>query len=275
MMTQTFPPFSVLMSVYAKDRPAWIKQALDSVLNNTIRPAEVVIMVDGPVRKEIQDVLDEAAKNSIVRVLSHPVNIGRGAALAIAVPQCQNELIALMDADDISRLNRFEKQLAVFAVSADLAVVGGQVQELEAETLSPFAQRWVPLTNDEIRTYLKSRMPFNNPTVMFRKSAILHSGNFQPLNLMEDYYMWARVAAKGYQMANVPDILVYMRVNAALYGRRGGWQYFIMNKKVFEKMRQLGLVNTWEYYYILSVRFVVQVLMPNWLRGWFYRRVLR
>ena len=267
--------FSVLISVYVKDRPAWVRQALDSVLSNTVPPSEVIIMVDGPVGDELKAVLEQAVQNALVRVIYHPVNVGRGAALAIAVPQCKYELIALVDADDISHPDRFEKQLAAFAANPELAVVGGQVQELEAETLRPFAQRRVPLTNEEIRQYLKKRMPFNNPTVMFKKSAVLASGNFQPVGLVEDYHMWVHVAAKGYQMANLPDILVDMRVNAALYGRRGGYKYFCMNKALYDEMLQLHLINIFEYCYILTVRFTVQVLMPNWLRGWFYRRALR
>lgn len=267
--------FSVLLNVYAKDRPAWLKQALGSVLANSLPPDEVVIMVDGPVSAGIQAALDEAAQNKTVRILSHPVNIGRGAALGLAVPQCRHELIALMDADDISRPDRFEKLLAAFAADADLAVCGGQVQERDADTLAPLAQRRVPLTHAEIRKYLKTRMPFNNPTVMFKKSAILDSGNFKAFGLVEDYYMWARVMAKGYKTQNLPDILVDMRINPALYGRRGGWKYFHMNKVLFDEMRRLKLLSLTEYYYTLSVRFAVQVLMPNWLRSMFYKKALR
>lgn len=267
--------FSVLLNIYAKDRPDWIKQALDSVLSNTVRPTEVVIMVDGPVGKEIQNVLDEVAKDKTVRVLSHPVNIGRGAALGYAVPKCSYDLIALMDADDVSRKDRFEKELALFQTDSELAVVGGQVQEVDANSFAPRANRTVPLTHTEIRQYLKTRMPFNNPTIMFKKAAVLDSGNFKAFGLVEDYYMWARVIAKGYKTANIPDIVVDMRVDPALYGRRGGWNYFHMNKMVFDEMKKLKLLSFKDYYYTLSVRFVVQVLMPNWLRSMFYKKALR
>ena len=267
--------FSVLLNLYAKDRPAWIKQALKSVLTNTVCPNEIVIMVDGPVGNDIQTVLDEAAKNKTVRILSHPVNIGRGAALGYAVPKCNYELIALMDADDVCRQDRFEKQLAAFAANDELAVCGGQIQEVDAATFKPLGARKVPLTHDEIGQYLKTRMPFNNQTVMFKKSAVLNSGNFKAFGLLEDYYMWARVIAKGYKTENLPDLLVDMRVNPAMYGRRGGWMYFQMNKVLFDEMRKLGLLGFKDYYYTLSVRFAVQVLMPNWLRSFFYKSALR
>ena len=276
MMTQTFPPFSVLMSVYAKDRPAWIKQALDSVLNNTIRPAEVVTVIDGPISVDSQAILTEfSAKYPQVKLYPLAKNGGLGPALAHGLQQCSHELVARMDADDISLPDRFEKQLAYFEKYPQTSILGGQIQEVDAESLTPVAVRRVPQTDEEIKQFLKSRCPFNHMTVMFKKSAVLAVGNYTPFHLMEDYYLWARLAAEGYKMANVPDIVLNARVNAALYGRRGGWKYFIMNKKVFEKMRQFGIVNTWEYYYILSVRFAVQVLMPNTVRSYFYRKVLR
>ena len=267
--------FSVLLNIYAKDRPAWIKQALDSVLTNTVRPTEVVIMVDGPVDENIQTILNEVAKDKTIRILSHPVNIGRGAALAYAVPKCNYELIALMDADDVSRKDRFEKQLAAFAANPNLSVCGGQIQEVDAESFTPLSKRQVPLTHAEICKYLKTRMPFNNVTVMFKKTSVLNAGNYEPFGTLEDYYMWARVIAKGSSTQNIPDILADVRVNPNMYNRRSGWRYFRTNKMLFDKMKELGLLNFKDYYYTLLVRFVVQVLMPNWCRSLFYKRALR
>jgi glycosyltransferase involved in cell wall biosynthesis len=267
--------FSVLLNVYAKDRPVWIKQAIESVLTNTISPAELVIMVDGPIGKEIQEVLEESKKNKTVRILSNPVNIGRGAALSLALLQCNYNLIALMDADDVSRSDRFEKQLDAFANNPDLSVLGGQIQEVDSDTFTPIAQRKVPLTHNEIRRYIKTRMPFNNVTVMFKKDVVLEAGNYKTFGTLEDYYMWARVIAKEKIVQNLSDVLVDVRVGKEMYNRRKGWEYFKINKRLFDEMKKLKLLNFREYYYTLSVRFIVQVLMPNWLRNLFYKKVLR
>lgn len=267
--------FSVLISVYKGDNPAWLRQALKSVLTNTVRPTEVVIMVDGPVGEEIQNVLDKVVKDKIVRVLSCPINIGRGAALGYAVPKCSYDLIALMDADDVSRKDRFEKQLAAFASNPDLSVCGGQIQEVDADSFAPLSKRNVPLTHSDIKRYLKTRMPFNNVTVMFKKAAVLEAGNYKPFGTVEDYYMWAKVMAKGKIAQNVSDILVDVRVDKEMYNRRSGWSYFRMNKILFDEMRKLGLLSFKDYYYTLSIRFVVQVLMPNSVRSYFYKKALR
>ena len=270
------PLFSVLMSVYAKDRPEWVRQALDSVLANTVKPTEVVTVIDGPIPPELQAVLtDFSAKYPQVKLFPLEKNGGLGPALAYGLQQCSHELVARMDADDISLPDRFEKQLAYFAAHPETAVLGGQIQEIDGDSLQPVAIRTAPQTDREIKTYLRMRCPFNHMTVMYKKAAVLAAGNYQPFHLMEDYYLWARMAAKGYQMGNLPDIVLNARVDSAMYGRRGGYNYFHMNKMVFDEMKKLGLLSFKDYYYTLSVRFVVQVLMPNWMRGMFYKRALR
>ena len=266
---------SVLISVYHKDNPTWFREALNSIFTQTTKPSEIVVVCDGPVGKDIQAVLDEVSKDKIVRILSCPVDMGRGAALAYAVPKCNCDLIALMDADDVSRKDRFEKQLAAFAANPNLSVCGGQIQEVDAENFTPLSKRIVPLTHQEICQYLKTRMPFNNVTVMFKKADILEAGNYKPFGTLEDYYMWARVIAKGKQVQNVPDILVDVRIGQGMYNRRSGWNYFKMNKLLFDELKKLGLLSSKDYYYTLFVRFCVQVLMPNSVRGFFYRKVLR
>ncbi len=264
------------MSVYEGDNPVWLRQALESVFAQTIKPDEVICVVDGPIPNAIKKVLEDyCAKKGNVNILHFLVNRGRGAALRDALQDCKNDIIALMDADDICLPYRFKNQLDYFEKHPDIAVLGGWIQEVDSETLQPLAMRKVPLTDAEIRKYLKTRMPFNNQTVMFKKSAIMDSGNFQPFDLLEDYYMWMRVIAKGYKTANLEDVLVNMRVNPAMYGRRGGLKYFCKNKLLFDEMRKLGLLNLKDYYFTLFVRFIVQVLMPSSLRGYFYRKVLR
>lgn len=272
MMMNSFK-FSVLMSVYCKDNPAWFRQAIQSVLNQSVRPEEVVLTADGPLTEELEAIITEFKDN--LKVVRLEKNSGRGAALGYAVPQCKYNLIALMDADDVCRKDRFEKQLAAFASNPDLSIVGGQIQEVEAESFAHLSKRTVPLTHSEIKQYLKTRMPFNNVTVMFKKAAVLEAGNYKAFGTVEDYYMWARVMAKGKIAQNVPDVLVDVRVGKEMYNRRSGWNYFHMNKMLFDEMRKLGLLSFKDYYCTLSVRFVVQVLMPNWLRSFFYKKALR
>lgn len=264
------------MSVYAKDRPAWVRQALDSVLSNTAKPSEIVVVIDGPVPVDLQTVLDEfAVAYPQIKLCPLPKNGGLGPALAYGLQQCSNELVARMDADDISLPDRFEKQLAYMSAHPDTAVLGGQIQEIDGESLQPVAIRSVPQTDPEIKMFLKTRSPFNHVSVMFKKSAVLSVGNYQPFHFIEDYYLWARLAAKGYPLANLPDVLLNVRVDCAMYGRRGGLKYFKSNWAMSRKLRELKLISWPTHVFNMCVRFGAQVLMPNVVRGWFYRKALR
>lgn len=275
-MGKTYPPFSVLMAVYAKDNPAWIAQALDSVLHNTVPPAEIVVVQDGPVPPGISRVLAEyRAKYPRIKPVVLEQNRGLGIALQKGLEACSCELVARMDADDISLPERFEKQLACFAQTPDLAVLGGIIEEVDAETLHLIAIRRVPQTDEQCRKFLKTRSPFNHVSVMFKKNLILQVGNYQPFHLMEDYYLWARCAAQHFKMGNMSSILVRVRVNAAMYGRRGGWEYFKSNVALSAALRRWGLISWPVYLFNLAVRFTVQVAMPNFLRILFYKKILR
>ena len=275
-MNPQFPPFSVLMSVYAKDNPAWVAQALDSVLHNTVRPAEIAVAVDGPVPDALRHVLDEyAGKYPLIKFIPLEKNSGLGMALQKGLEKCSYDLVARMDADDIALPDRFAKQLTRFVQEPDLAILGGAIEEVDAASLQPVAIRRVPLTDAECKQFLKTRCPFNHMTVMFKKNLILQAGNYQPFHLMEDYYLWARCAAKGYVFGNLADIVLKARVNAAMYGRRGGWKYFKSNAALAGQLRQLKLIGWPTYFLNIGIRFCVQVLMPNFLRAMFYKKALR
>lgn len=268
--------FSVLMSVYAKDRPAWLCQALDSVFQNTCAPAEVVVVIDGPIPAELKAVLDGyVQKYPSVKLFPLAKNGGLGPALAYGLQQCSHELVARMDADDKCLPQRFERQLAYFEKHPKTDVLGGQIQEVDSETLTPVAVREVPQTDAQIKQFLKTRSPFNHMTIMYKKSAVLGAGNYVPFHLMEDYYLWARMAAKGCKMANLGEIVLHARVDAAMYGRRGGWKYFKSNLAISRKLRELGLISLPTFLFNTTARFCVQVLMPNSVRSFFYKKVLR
>ena len=265
--------FSVLMSVYQKDNPVWLEEALESVFTQTVKPDEIVVVCDGSLTKDLEGVLAQYTGKIILHRLAK--NSGLGEALRQGVEKCSYPLIARMDSDDISLPDRFEKQLAYMEKYPKTAVLGGWIQEIDGETLKPIAIREVPCTNTEIKKFIKTRSPFNHMTVMYRKSAVLAAGNYQPFHLMEDYYLWARMAVRGFEMANLPDILLNARVNAKMYGRRGGLKYFKSNYAMSKKLRELGLISLPTFLFNTLVRFCVQVLMPNCVRSYFYKKVLR
>ncbi len=265
--------FSVLISVYKGDNPAWLRQALESIFTQTKKPDEIVVVCDGPLTKKLEEVLADYKDKLILHRLAQ--NCGLGEGLKQGILKCSNEFIARMDADDISLPDRFEKQLAYFEKHSNVAVLGGYIQEVDGKTLQTVATRKVPLSDGEIKKYIKTRSPFNHVSVMFKKSAVVDAGNYQKFYFVEDYYLWARMTVKGHKMANLPDILLKVRVDEAMYGRRGGLKYFKSNYAISRKLRELGLISLSTHLFNMIVRFCVQVLMPNSVRSYFYRKVLR
>ena len=266
-------PFSVLMSVYHKDNPQWLKQAIDSVLNNTIKPNQIVLVVDGQISNELEQVLTEYKDN--LDILRLEKNSGLGIALQQGLLKCKYPLVARMDSDDISLPNRFELQLKEFENNPNLAIVGGYIQEFDSQTNEKTSIRKVPLFDNQIKQYIKTRSPFNHPTVMFKKEDILKVGNYQTFYQMEDYYLWARLVQANSQTKNISQLLVNVRVDTKMFARRGGYKYFKSNKEVSKQMLKMKIINYPYYLFNITVRFITQVLMPNNIRTLFYKKVLR
>ena len=266
-------PFSVLMSVYNKDNPQWLKQAIDSVLNNTVKPNQIVLVVDGQISNELEQVLTEYKDN--LDILRLEKNSGLGIALQQGLLKCKYPLVARMDSDDISLSNRFELQLKEFENNPNLTIVGGYIQEFDSQTNEKTSIRKVPLLDNQIKQYIKTRSPFNHVTVMFKKEDILKVGNYQTFYQMEDYYLWARLVKANYQMKNIPEILLNFRTDKNMFARRGGYKYFKSNKEVSKQMLKMKIINYPYYLFNITVRFITQVLMPNNIRTLFYKKVLR
>lgn len=267
--------FSVSMCVYGGDRADWFKTAVDSILNQTVKPDEVVLVVDGPVPEELDLVICEYEKSDIFNVIRFEENQGHGNARRAGLEACTNELVAIMDADDISDPSRFEKQLAQFANDAELDIVGGNITEFVGEPENVVGQRIVPSDDSEIKTYMKKRCPMNLVTVMFKKSSVNEVGGFIDWYCEEDYYLWVRMALNNMKFGNVQDVLVNVRVGKEMYQRRGGWKYFKSERKLQKYMRKNKIIGFGTYFMNVSKRFIVQVLMPNKLRGWIFKKFAR
>ena len=270
--------FSVCTSVYKNDKPDYVKVALDSLLiNQTVKPTEIVMVQDGPVLDATTRLLAEYRNKygDALKVIVLEKNGGLGNALKIGVENARYDIIARMDSDDIASPDRFEKQLAFLEAHPECDIVGGQITEFIGEPSNIVGRREVPLDNEDIYKYMKSRCAFNHPTVMFRKSAVLSVGNYKDWFWNEDYYLWIRMMMKGCMMANLPDVLVNMRSGLDQYSRRGGKKYFDSEMGIKKLMLDNGLISKSEYLVNYIERFIIQLLLPNSVRGWVFRTFAR
>ncbi len=268
--------FSVLMSLYIKEKTEYCKACFDSLLAQTVPATEWVVVEDGPLSPEMYALLEsyEATHPGLIKRVPFPQNRGLGLALRDGVEACTYGLIARMDTDDIAAPDRFEKQLTMFASDSSLDICGSHILEFYESPQKPVAQRKVPLTDGEIKAYQKRRDGLNHVTVMFKKEAVLKAGNYQPCLLMEDTLLWANMMMSGAKCANIDDFLVYVRTGADMFRRRGGFAYYKKYKEGRRQVYKTGFISRWDYVYTLIVQFVV-AMMPNGLRKLIYTKLLR
>lgn len=264
--------YSVLMSLYKKEKPEYLRLAIDSMLNQTVPPDEIVMVEDGPLTDELYAVLDEYP---MLHRVKNETNLGLGISLQKGLLATKNDVVARMDTDDIAGVSRCEKQLEFLNNNPDISVVGGQTEEFIGSPDHIVAKRIVPLKDIELKEFNKKRCPFNHMTVMFKKKDIIEAGSYQDWFWNEDYYLWIRLALAGKKFANLPDVLVLVRTGEDMYQRRGGIKYFQSEAKLQKFMLDNNIINKPRYLINISERLVLQVLMPNKLRGWIFRTFAR
>ncbi len=214
--------YSVLMSVYHKADPTFFDAALASLVNQTVQSDDIVIVCDGPLTAELDAVLEKYQQQypAIFHIVRLEQNVGIGEAANIGLSHCKNNLIAKMDADDIAVPQRCEWQLERFAQCPELTVLGGYIAEFDQDPNQPTTVREVPLTNDKIRTFARRRQPFNNTSVMYRRSAVLNVGGYNKMHRCEDFDLYTRLLHAKYYCENLSEVLVQVRVDQDALARR-------------------------------------------------------
>lgn len=269
--------FSVAMCVYGGDNAEFFDRALESVTDlQTVKPSEVVLVVDGPVPQEIDEVIWKYEKMyESFRAIRLPKNGGLGNALRVAIENCKYELIARMDSDDVALPTRFEEQLSFFEKSADVDIVGGDITEFIGREDNIVGKRCVPKKHDEITAYMKRRCAFNHMAVMYRKSAVQSAGGYLDWFWNEDYYLWLRMQLSGAKFANTGTVLVNVRTGADMYARRGGKRYFESERRLQKYMLEHKIINYSTYAANVAKRWIVQRCLPNSVRGFVFRKLAR
>lgn len=263
------------MSVYRNDNSDEVRASINSVLNQSVKSSEIVVVIDGPVSQDLNSILNEFESTGQIRTISLAKNGGLGNALRIAVSEAKNDLIARMDSDDIALPDRFEKQLRCFEEDKDLSIVGGSITEFIDTPDNVVASRICPSTDEEIKKFMKSRCGFNHMTVMFKKADVLKAGNYKDWHYNEDYYLWLRMMQQGCKFKNLEDVLVNVRVGKDMYARRGGWKYFRSEYLLQKYMRKQHIVKLPLFLYNVIGRFMVEVMMTNRMRAWVFQKLLR
>ena len=267
--------FSVLLSVYFKESPFYIVQCLDSIFRQSLLPDEIVLVKDGVLPVELNDVITKHKQKYLnLKVISLPVNQGLGKALNEGLKHCSYDLVARMDTDDIAKPERFEKQVKIFQKHPEVDVVGSWIDEFEGDISHVISVRRLPECYEEILSFAKKRNPINHPVVMFRKKAVLAAGGYQHFPLFEDYYLWVRMLMNGAKFYNIQESLLYFRSSPDMFKRRGGLKYVGTEVRFQIFLLRSHFISFPRYVQNVIIRVMTRIV-PNRWRTFLYRKKLR
>lgn len=268
--------YSVLMTVYEKDNPDWFRTSLESIQNQTARPAEIVIVCDGPIPSTIQSIIDECSSVNpkLIKQINLPKNVGLGLALNEGLKSCSHELIARMDADDISLNTRCEEQLQEFSADDNLDILGTYVREFADDPEIGLGERRVPLENDDIYRFSKRRDPFNHPSVMYKKSKVMKYGPYGDYRKNQDTDLWIKMLSNGCKGKNIGKALLLFRFDERTYVKRKNW----LNTKLLIKIRwnayRIGFSSLLDFMIVCILQLSVYIL-PISFQKFVYEKLLR
>jgi glycosyltransferase involved in cell wall biosynthesis len=242
--------YSVLMPLWYKEKPEFLRASIASMAKQTIPPAEFVLVRDHEIPQELLKVIEQSVGNIPVNYVDAYELFGQGlgAILARGVEHCSYELIARMDSDDIAFPDRCEKQLNMFDKYPDVGIIGGIVAEFSDTPEKITSYRIVPEKHNDIIKFAKFRTPFNQPSVMFRKSIILYIGNYNAeYKKYEDCELWFRFLKNGYIGYNIPEPIVYYRAGSHLIKNRSEKDHYKCVMKLKKEMKKEKFINWFEY----------------------------
>ncbi len=251
--------YSVLMSVYKNDKPEWLTLAIESMLQQTIRCNQFVIVLDGPISKELHGVIDYYCKKDpdLFEVIPLSNNVGLGRALDVGLEKCRNELVARMDADDISLPQRCEKLLQLFNDNQNLSLAGTNIDEFYNDPQKIVSSRIVPSDYDAIKKFMRRRSAFNHPTVMFKKSEVIRCGGYGSLRRKQDYDLFSRMINMNCYALNIPESLLLFRSSEDNFKRRKSKEYV----RSYIKVQKLNYHRKYCFFLDLAVVVVGQTLL--------------
>lgn len=267
--------YSVLISLYFKESPLHLREALDSIFSQTCRSNDVVLVEDGTLGEELEQVVREYEnKYPELHVVRFQKNRGLGFALNDGILECKNEIVARMDTDDIAKPERMEKQMQVMEAHPEYGMISSWIDEFITTKDHVTSVRKLPEQPEEVREYAKKRCPVNHPTVMFRKSVVLKVGGYQTKYFPEDYFLWIKMLMNGCQVYNIQESLLWFRYDPQTFMRRGGWKYACDEAITQWNIFRLGFISLPRMMMNVAIRFIVRV-MPNWVRELIYQKMLR
>ncbi|SIS84387.1 glycosyltransferase [Belliella pelovolcani] len=259
--------FSVLISCYIKDSVSQLGEALESIINQTLLPSEIILVEDGPLKKRHDELIKEFEKKIVIKRIKIKTNIGLGNALNLGLMHCENEIVVRMDSDDICHPMRFEKQINFFLSNPSVDIVGSWAIDIDNDG-NMLNRRTYPVEHDNIIKIIWT-CPIIHPSVAYKKQSILSIGSYRnDLKRRQDYEMWLRAASHGLIFSNIPEFLLYYRFTNDYYKKNNikvAFSQAIIGVKGLNKLKNVS-----SYAYIGVFFPVFRALLPSFIERPFH-----
>lgn len=268
--------YSVLTSLYKKEKPEYLRIALDSMICQTLKADEIVLVEDGPLTDELYAILEEYDNNypGLFHFVKNEKNIGLGLSLNNGLKECRNEIVARMDTDDIYLPYRSEKQMEAFMDDPSVDILSAYANEFYDDPNIVISVRKVPLEHEEIYEYAKRRSAFNHAVVMYKRSKVLENGGYSNLRRNQDVDLFGRMLFNGCKGKNLPEPLINFRSNGDLSKRRKSWENTWSYIDTIKKFWKMGY-SSFSDYAMVAMAQTGMFIMPARIQNWLYRQFLR
>lgn len=250
--------FSVLMSLYYKERPGNLNSCLESLVSQTLSAHELILVLDGPIPDDLKQVIEQYVPYLNIVIVPIDINVGLGRALNHGLKYCSHDIVARMDTDDICKPNRFELQMLEFNKDPSLVMVGSSI--IEFDESGNERTKSLPLDFDKIKIFCEKKNPFNHMTVMFKKDEVINSGGYIHHFYMEDYNLWLRLISMNKKVKNIEPVLVKARVDSSTMMKRRGFNYIKSECQLFKLKRNLNIIRGYKGLLIFIMRVIPRVL---------------
>lgn len=266
---------AIILPVYRNDKEPYIKLSFDSILNQTYRNIHLYIGVDGPVGEDLTSCLKEYEQDERVSVEWFKENRGLAIVLNDLLDICFKkgyEFIARMDADDISKPERLEKQMEYLKGHPEIDVVGGAIEEIDENSESRGKIIVYPETPDGCYKFFARRNPHAHPAVMFRKSFFNKAGcKYRPeYRQNQDTMLWLDGMKKGTKHANLQEVVLRFRFTNSLFKkRRNGWAFAkkqLHDRKIINKTLGYDFSAT-----VFGYMMFCMLVSPAWIKKIAYK----
>ena len=265
--------FSVLISVYKKENALRLKEAFRSIwFTQKLKPNQIILVQDGPLTTELYNEINFWKQLLLDKLIIVNFNMNQGLASALneGLKHCEYDLVARMDSDDIALPNRFYEQVQFMDENPSVSVCSSQIYEYDISMSKELGKRVVPLSNDDIKLFCKTRNPISHPAAIFRKQSVLNVGGYPVFKNSQDWALWSKLIVGGYEFANLPSYLLKMRTDEALLNRRG-LKYFLNEFKIFSFQRKLGLYG-WRIFILNTITKFILRASPNVVKTFLYKK---